>query len=147
MTGCCERAVINGVGILTTFDPDHAIPKKARLYSHDNLWNSCLVLLKEYGYTLRVVGNPTRKERRTALRWHAVGNDGVELSGNTPIELLGLASLHRDHAPTSFGEYWWKIDGPNMIEELITEWQQRTDPTIANDSVSGIESAPNDPAT
>jgi hypothetical protein len=98
------------------------------LFSHVNVWNTCLLLLREFGYTLRASGHVTARDYPSRLRWHASSPDGAELSADTPIELLGLACLHRYHGPGVGKDYWWRIDGPPLLTQLIREWERRSVP-------------------
>jgi hypothetical protein len=120
-SGVCIRAAIGTVGVLAKFDPNHREPRGPGLFSHVNVWNTCLLLLREYGYTLRASGHAVHRDYPSRLRWHATMPDGKDLSAPTPIELLGLASLHRYHRPSVDKDYWWRIDGPWLLDELIDE--------------------------
>lgn len=126
--GTCERAVISGFGVLAKNDPNHPTPRGPRLFSHQAVWNSCLLLLQEYGYSLRVSGHSAHKDYPSYLRWYATTDDGTSLHANSPIELLGLASLHRYHKPNFDEPYWWQIDGPKLLSALIENWEQQSDP-------------------
>jgi hypothetical protein len=127
-SGKCNRAVIGGVGVLAKFDPNHREPRGARLFSHLNVWNTCLLLLREYGYTLRASGHPALRDFPSRLRWHATMPDGANLSADTPIELLGLATLHRYHRPNVNKDYWWRISGPSLLGELIDQSERPSVP-------------------
>jgi len=128
-SGICNRAVIGGIGVLAKYDPSHHAPRGPRLFSHLNVWNTCLLLLREFGYTLRASGHTAHQDFPSRLRWHATMPDGTDLSADTPIELLGLASLHRYHKPSVGKDYWWRIDGPSLFTELIDEWEKRSVPS------------------
>lgn len=132
--GICDRAIIWGFRVLAKHDPDYREPRGPRLFSHVNVWNSCLLLLQEYGYTLRASGHFAHRVYHSELRWHATTNNGTNLTGNSPIELLGLASLHRYHKQNFYEEDWWRIDGPPLLSDLIAEWEQRSDPTQSDDA-------------
>jgi hypothetical protein len=127
-SGVCTRAVIGGIGISAKFDPNHHEPRGPRLFSHHNVWNSCLLLLREFGYTLRASGHAAHRDYPSRLRWHAAMPDGTELSADTPIELLGLASLHRYHRPSVDESYWWRIEGPSLLGDLIDQWEKGSVP-------------------
>ncbi len=127
-SGICNRAVIGEIAVLAKFDPNHREPRGPRLFSHLNVWNTCLLLLREFGYTLRASGHTAHRDYPSRLRWHATMPDGTDLSANTPIELLGLATLHRHHGPSVDKDYWWRIDGPSLLDELIGQWEKRSTP-------------------
>jgi hypothetical protein len=122
-SGVCDRVAIGAIGVLAKFDPNHREPRGPRLFSHANVWNSCLLLLREFGYSLHASGHAAHRDYPSRLRWHATMSDGTDLSADTPIELLGLASLHRYHRPGVDSAYWWRIDGPSVVNELIDQWQ------------------------
>lgn len=128
LSGICGRVVIGAIRVLAKFDPNHREPRGPRLFSHLNVWNTCLLLLREYGYTLRASGHTAHRDYPAQLRWHASMADGTDLSADTPIELLGLALLHRYHQPSVGKDYWWRIDGPSLLSELIAEWEQKSVP-------------------
>jgi hypothetical protein len=129
-SGVCDRAVIGPVRVLAQFDLNHQEPRGPRLFSHPNVWNTCLLLLQEYGYTLRVSGHTAHREYPSRLSWHATMPDGTNLTADTPIELLGLASLHRHHQPSVGKPYWWRIQGPSVLSELINQWENELVPRI-----------------
>jgi hypothetical protein len=89
----------------------------------------CLLLLREYGYKLRASGHAAHRDYPSRLRWHATMPDGTDLSADTPIELLGLATIHRYHRPSVGKDYWWRIEGPPLVREVIDEWEKRSVPT------------------
>ncbi|HEV8002179.1 MAG TPA: hypothetical protein VGP63_19980 [Planctomycetaceae bacterium] len=120
-SGVCNRAVIGGLRVLAKFDPHHTEPRGPRLFSRVNVWNTCLLLLREFGYTLRASGHTAHRDYPSRLRWHATMPDGTDLSADTPIELLGLASLHRHHRPSVDTDYWWRIGGPSLLTQLIDQ--------------------------
>ena len=127
--GTCRKAVIGGLGIETKFDPGQTPPRDRRLFSHPNVFNSCLLLLQEYGYSLTATGPPNRDPTAPgALNWHAEADDGTRLSSHSPIELLGLAQLHRHQVPASDESYWWRVDGPSVIRDLIRDWERKNYP-------------------
>ena len=121
-SGKCVEATVGQFGILSKSDGSYPEPQGRSLFSHRNVWNTCLLLLNEYEYDIHVTGHWTRRDYPARLRWHATNQSGVMLSANTPIELLGLAALHRHHEPIKNGPYWWKIDGPSKLSEIIQKW-------------------------
>jgi hypothetical protein len=132
--GTCNRAAIGGFGVLSKTDPNHREPRGPQLFSHHNVWNSCLLLLQEYGYALRASGHSAHRDYPSRLRWHATTESGTDLSANSPIELLGLASLHRYHTQAVDEPNWWRIDGPSLLSDLIAEWERQSDPTKTGDA-------------
>ncbi len=120
-SGTCERAVIGGLQVLAKHDPDHVPPRGPRLFGHRNVFNSCLLLLQELGYSLKALGHSAHADYVPSLRWQATMPDGTDLTADTPIELLGLAALHRYHEPKIPEPYWWRIEGPPLLDELVEE--------------------------
>ncbi len=98
-------------------------PKRNRktLFSYHNVWNSCLIQLRAAGYDLELVGDPDPNGYASHCGWHA-SQAGVVLKAANPIELLGLAELHRNAAAPLDEDYWWRVDGPNIVSELEAEW-------------------------
>jgi|GEM_PF-583404 len=123
--GTCSHVAICSVRVLAIVDPNFREPRGPRLFSHYNVYNSCLLLLQQSGYTLRVSGNPVLGSYHSHLRWHAKSRDGAELIGDSPIELLGLAALHGYHQPDVNEPYWWRISGPAVVTSLIEEWEKK----------------------
>jgi hypothetical protein len=68
------------------------------LFSYPNVWNTCLLILRERGYRLFLLGD--LDERGTILRctWNAE-MDGMKFRAENPIELLGLVGIHEYHRP------------------------------------------------
>lgn len=121
-SGACHR--VNAfIGVAAKFDPSHQEPRGPRLFSHPNVWNSCLLLLREYGYSLRASGLSAHRDNPARLRWHAEMPGGTHLRGSSPIELLGLATLHRHCNPRVHSDRWYQLDGPFLVSDLITQWE------------------------
>lgn len=137
--GICDRAVIAHFRVSARHDPEHREPRGPRLFSHVNVWNSCLLLLREYGYTLKAVGWAAARNNSERLQWRASTPDGADLRADSPIELLGLATLHRHQGGTVNEPYWWRIDGPPLVSELIDQWQRELD--AAKNAVDGEDQA------
>jgi hypothetical protein len=95
------------------------------LFSYPNVWNTCLLILRESGYRLYLTGDPDERGSTANCRWNAMKN-GITLQGDNPIELLGLAAIYEYHVPAADTAYWWRIEGPNLISELEVEWRART---------------------
>jgi hypothetical protein len=82
------------------------------LSSYPNVYNSCLVWLRRDGFELSY--------DRAREVWFARKAD-VALEADNPIELIGLAALCERCQTTADGEYWWKIDFPDILGELDPE--------------------------
>ena len=91
------------------------------LFSYPNVWNTCLLIIRDLGYRLYLTGtDPTL----ASCAWNAE-RDGIKLRGDNPIELLGLVAIHEHIKPNDDVSYWWRIDGPNVVAELEAEFQTR----------------------
>jgi len=83
------------------------------LSSHANIYNTCLRILQERGYTLSL------KESDDDYIWIAAKGE-YDFWADNPIELLGLASIYEYHAPTDDPvPYWWVVKGDNIRRELL----------------------------
>ena len=105
------------------------------LFSYPNVWNTCLFLLRERGYRLFLLG-PDDPELLSQCTWNAE-RAGIKLRANNPIELLGLATIHEYHKPTSDIPYWWRVDCPDIVKEVETDWQTHLAEVNHTDSESG----------
>ncbi len=94
------------------------------LHSYPNVWNTCLLLLRERGYRLFLTGDPDELGTISHCCWNAEQND-IKLRGDNPIELLVLAAIHEYHRPAKDTPYWWRIEGENVLAELELEWRQQ----------------------
>ena len=83
------------------------------LSSYLNVYNTCLVILDRRGYKI------SYEQPKGA--WHAE-KSGFKFLADNPIELLGLSAIFEEIAPTSDSEYWWKIDGPNLLARWDPEF-------------------------
>ena len=62
-----------------------------------NVWNTCLAILRERGYTLSLEADDPNADLAKCF-WVAE-KDGYDLWASDPIQLLGLASIHAYHSP------------------------------------------------
>lgn len=93
----------------------------ASLSSHANVYNTCLIILRQRGYDLWVEGEIDSEGciDPLSLAWMAE-KEGFDFQGDNPIELLGLTALFEFHQPTgSAVSYWWSIEGPDIYAELL----------------------------
>ena len=91
------------------------------LFSYPNVWNTCLLLLRQRGYRLFVIGDEDAQVAISQYSWNAE-KDGLKFRANNPIELLGLIAIREHHCPPADTPYWWRIEGPNVIAELEAAW-------------------------
>ncbi len=89
------------------------------LASHLNVYNTCLRILAERGYALRVSGEVKEEGQfPTDCLWIAEKDDFYFCADN-PIELLGLVAV-RDHLqPEEDVSYWWRTKGEDLHFELL----------------------------
>jgi hypothetical protein len=89
------------------------------LSSHLNVYNTCLRILTERGYALRVAGEIEEEgQYPTRCLWIAEKDDFYFCADN-PIELLGLVAV-RDHLqPAEDVPYWWRKEGLDLHSELL----------------------------
>jgi hypothetical protein len=91
------------------------------LSSHANVYNTCLLILRERGYKLRVEGEQDGEGMiiPTSLNWVAI-DDGYQMNADNPIELLGLVTIYelRKAGPDP-KPYWWNVSGPDIYDELM----------------------------
>src|SRR4051794_32250499 len=89
------------------------------LSSHANVYNSCLRILRERGYSLRVEGEMTPDGcYPTDATWVAERGEFV-FRGDNPIELLGLVAIYDHVRPEEARPYWWSVEGPDLWSELM----------------------------
>jgi hypothetical protein len=82
------------------------------LSSYPNVYNTCLVIIERRGFKLSY--------DRTAEAWFAEKR-GFTLRADNPAELLGIVSIFEEIEPVEHGEYWWKIDEPDLLSKLDPE--------------------------
>lgn len=114
------------------------------LSSHVNVFNTCLRILAEKGYAVRVEVSDEWRSRRTEAEQFALiamfappgemeqgrglnrhlwfaEKDGFYFCADNPIELLGLVAV-RDHMkPAEDVSYWWRTDGPDLHAEFLDQ--------------------------
>jgi hypothetical protein len=93
------------------------------LFSYPNVWNTCLLILRERGYRLFLLGDPDENDSIAQCTWNAE-KDGMKFRAHNPIELLGLIAIREHRCPQSDTPYWWRIDGPFLIPELEAAWRK-----------------------
>ena len=91
------------------------------LSSHNNVYNTCLIILREQGWTLDLKGEADEEGLIIpSSLWWTAERDGYCLGAYNPIELLGLAAIYSYQRPEGPPEsYWWTVDGPDLYSELI----------------------------
>jgi hypothetical protein len=76
------------------------------LSSYSNVFNTCLLILREKGWRFWVDG----KGKPTEAFW--AEKDGWDLVGYSPVELLGLVAIFERKNPKTPKDYWWREEGP-----------------------------------
>ena len=85
------------------------------LSTHSNVFNTCFLLLKQLGWRYWVTG----KGHESELFW--AERDGWDLTAASPIELLGLVMIFEHKKPASYSEYWWRVEGPDLLKAIPTK--------------------------
>jgi hypothetical protein len=119
LRGVCRSVMIESFSLQTEAA---STPRGPRLFSYPNVWNSCLLLARAMGFSLRLVGHPDQDGSISHCSWRATREDGTELTAANPIELAGLIALYNHHWPQRNEEYWWRINGPDLLKELREQW-------------------------
>ena len=92
------------------------------LFSYPNVWNTCLLIMRQRGYRLFLLGDPDEGGSISLCTWNAE-KDGMKFRAENPIELLGLIAIREHQCPAAETSYWWRIEGPNLIAELESAWR------------------------
>lgn len=89
------------------------------LWSHPNVYNTCLRILRSRGFELEVRGEPEPDGcYPVACHWIARKGD-FYFCGDNPIELLGLVAVYDHVQPAGDTSYWWSVKGPDIRSELL----------------------------
>lgn len=90
------------------------------LVSHANVYNTCLRILSNRGFAMRVEGELDDDGCwPTDAHWIAE-KDGFHFLADNPIELFGLVALQDHFQPAEDIPYWWRQDGDDVYEELMS---------------------------
>ena len=81
----------------------------AALSEHSNVYNTALLVLKRKGY--QVWYNSNTKD-------YCAEKDGWDFMSRSPCGLLGLVAIYEIKRPSSFAEYWWREEGPELYRAL-----------------------------
>ncbi|WP_266156936.1 hypothetical protein [Dyella silvatica] len=91
------------------------------LGSHANVFNACLRILRDRGFKLKIEGEiDSDLCYPTNALWTAEKN-GFRFTGDNPIELLGLVGIYDHLKPDENRPYWWRVEGPDVWDELMSE--------------------------
>ncbi len=119
-SGNCQWAMVESVDAYKA-DSIKSEPPAGRLVAANNTWNTCLILLHQMGFELKIAGPPNKQGGTSRCTWNALKDD-TKLTAYNPIELLGLATIFNHHAPNTHDDYWWRVDGPAILDELVKNW-------------------------
>ena len=89
----------------------------ARLSSNPNIYNTCLRILRDQGFDLSIHREDESTEIHECL-WVAEKGE-FDFLAESPIALLGLATIHELIKPQSTESYWWRIEGQDIYDELF----------------------------
>ena len=98
----------------------------AYLNNHVNVFRSCLALLNRKGWKIEIIPGPYEEED-SLLDSYSAERDGTRIVADTPLELLGLATIHEYHHPHDDESYWWIIEEnePGLCDRLEDEALER----------------------
>jgi hypothetical protein len=85
------------------------------LSSHLNVYNTCLRILRNRGFQLRLEEATTDADSDEL--WIAEKGEFRFMADN-PIELLGLTAIFDYVHPKEDVPYWWTVKGPDIQKEL-----------------------------
>lgn len=105
------------------------------LASHMNVYNTCLLILRQRGFTLRVHGEMTPERCYPPDALWVAEKEGFHFCGNNPIELLGLVAVYDQIHPNRDSPYWWHVTGPDIWTELM----EAAFPDCSENNGSGVE--------
>lgn len=100
------------------------------LGSNLNVYNTCLLILKEQGFLLAICrGESVGVEVEAEIGedgyifpfWVAE-KDGARFIANNPIELLGLVEVHNHMQPKENVPGWWKKEGEDLRSKILDEF-------------------------
>lgn len=106
------------------FTEEHDKTNRRTLFTYPNVWNTCLLLLQQSGFDLELSGKPDPHGNSTHTSWNAHKNE-LRLKASNPIELLGLAKIHEETETVMDKEYWWRIEGPDLVTKLSKDWERK----------------------
>jgi hypothetical protein len=90
------------------------------LGSNGNVRNTCLRILRNRGYEIKVEGELSEDGCfPTDALWIAE-KDNFRFMGDNPIELLGLVAIYDYIQPSKDVPYWWRVDGTDIWSEVMS---------------------------
>jgi hypothetical protein len=106
------------------------------LYSHANVYNTCLRILRSRGFAPRVEGELTADGcYPTSAQWFAE-KEGFSFIADNPVELLGLVAIYDHVHPEDDRPYWWAVDGSDIWSALMeAAFPENGTPIIPDDRV------------
>ncbi|MDQ1920067.1 hypothetical protein [Massilia pseudoviolaceinigra] len=91
------------------------------LGSHANVYNTCLLILRDRGFKMHVEGELDDEGcYPTDLLWIAE-KDGFRFMADNPIELLGLVGVYDHMQPSEDRPYWWRKEGEDVRDQIMSE--------------------------
>jgi hypothetical protein len=89
------------------------------LGSHANVYNTCLRILRQRGFDLRVEGELDADGCYPSHAHWIAEKSGFYFCGDNPIELLGLVAIYDHVQPKEDVPYWWVVEGDPIWDELM----------------------------
>ena len=91
------------------------------LASHANVYNTCLRILRQRGFSLRLSGELLPDGSYPPDPHWIAEKAGFYFCADNPIELLGLTAVYDHVQLASDKSYWWEVDGPDVWDELLDQ--------------------------
>lgn len=88
------------------------------LSSNANVYNSCLLILRERGFKMHIEGEI---DEEGCYPFHTIwrAEKGAFLfTADNPVELLGLVAIHDHVQPSEDKPYWWFQQGDDVWDQL-----------------------------
>jgi len=94
------------------------------LASNANVWNTALRILRAKGFELRL--EATDYDDDLTQMQYSMARDGFTFAADSPLELLALGAIYEFVEPDEDRAYWWTVDGPDILDELLGESLERS---------------------
>ncbi|MEM9074257.1 MAG: hypothetical protein AAGE52_37535 [Myxococcota bacterium] len=75
----------------------------------NRVYNTALVTLVEKGFQVWF-------DQQSGL--FRAEKDGWDFAALEPTKLLGVVAIYEHVAPREYGEYWWRLDEPRLVDSV-----------------------------
>ena len=79
------------------------------LSEYSNVHNTALLILQQKGFQVWY-------DRKQDVYW--AEKDGWDFMSDSPCGLLGVVAIFEHKQPSTYREYWWREDGPDVYRNL-----------------------------